>query len=401
MLPTPAGAVAYTTRGEGCPLVLIGGGSAMDSRQWDAARELLSERFLTITVDPRGIGRSENPAAAYSDADDLVAVLDHLGIEAALLAGGSAAGATVLEVALAHPERVIGGVAIAPFLAGFEPSPEMATRFRRFGTAVAAGGDAFVEVVQGDPHFLPAPERPEAREIAWRLIRESFARPAADSSLAREPDPPVIERLRDVVPPLLLASGVLDHSDISRRLDFLEAGLRGVQRVTIPAAGHTAAMENPDGFVDAVLPFLHGLGCRPWSPERAAARADLLELHRDVLRFHLEKDVDGWLARERDVQILGSRGQLIFPTKPQRRAQRQGYLGRTEFSVYRDLRPPVVRLADDLSLGWLLAEVEVEGVQQTADGEAPFSWQWAWVELFERSKESEWIWVGNVSNARP
>ncbi len=159
--------------------MLIGGGSAMDSRQWDAARELLAERFLTITIDPRGIGGSENPTANYSDADDMIAVLDHLGLEAALFAGGSAAGATVLEVALAHPERMIGGVTIAPFLAGFEPSPEMATRFKRFGAAAGAGGDAFVEVVRDDPHFLPAPKRPEAREIAWKLIRETFARTGA------------------------------------------------------------------------------------------------------------------------------------------------------------------------------------------------------------------------------
>ena len=34
ILSTPAGDIFYETRGEGCPLVLIGGGSAMDARQW-------------------------------------------------------------------------------------------------------------------------------------------------------------------------------------------------------------------------------------------------------------------------------------------------------------------------------------------------------------------------------
>lgn len=401
ILPTPAGDIAYEERGEGCPLVLLGGGSAMGARQWEGASDLLAERFRTILVDPRGIGRSESPEAPYTDADDLVAVLDHLDLPAALFAGGSAAGGTVLEMALAHPERVIGAVAVAPFLAGFEPSPEMEERMRQFSAAVRSGGDAFVARVRDDPHFLPAPERPEVRETAWQLIRETFARPAADASLARPPDPPVLDRLTDIVPPLLLVAGELDHPDIFRRLDTIEAALPGAQRVTVAEAGHTVAMENPSGFVAAALPFLHGLGCRVWSPERARARTELLRLHAEAIRFHLEHDVDGWLKRERPVQLVASRGQLLFPIASQRRAMREGYLGATEFSAYRDLVTPVVRLADDLSQGWLMAQVEVEGTQRTAEGEEAFRSVWAWVELFERGEDGSWLWVGNVSNAQP
>ena len=401
ILPTPAGELAYETRGEGCPLVLVGGGSAMDVRQWDGVRDLLAERFQTITIDPRGIGGSKNPRAPYSDADDLVAVLDHLDLPAAIFAGGSAAGGAVLEVALAHPDRMVGALAVAPVLTGFEPSPDMAVRMARFGEAFQAGGDAFVELVRDDPHFLPAPENAEVREVAWSLIRETFARPSADVSLARQPDRPVLDRLGEIVPPLLLAVGELDHPDIFRRLDAIEAALPSAQRVTVPAAGHTPAMENPRAFVDATLPFLHGIGCRPFSPERAAARADLLRLHAEVIRFHLEKDVDSSLEGERPVQIGASRGRLVFPTAGQRRARREGYLGATEFSAYRDLVPPVVRLADDLSQGWLMAQVEVEGVQRTDEGEQSFRWVWAWVELYERDGDGEWTRVGNVSNSLP
>ncbi len=401
VLSTPAGDIAYDTRGEGCPLVLVGGGSAMDARQWQGVRELLAERFMTISIDPRGIGRSENPENPYADADDLAAVLDHLGLPAALFAGGSSAGGAVLEVALAHPERVIGAVAVAPFLAGFEPSPAMAERMGRFSAAVQSGGEAFVALVRDDPHFLPAPDRPEVRETAWQLIRETFSRPAADASLAREPDPPVLNRLGEIVPPLLLVAGALDHPDIFRRLDTIQAALPGAQRVTVPAAGHTVAMENPRGFVDRVLPFLHGLGCRVWSPAKARARTELLEMHAEALRVHLEDDVDGWLKLEQPVQLVAGRGQLLFPTTAERRAMREGYLGRTEFSAYRDLAPPIVRLADDLSQGWLMAQVEVAGTQRTDAGEESFRSVWAWIELFERGEDGAWLWVGNVSNAQP
>ncbi len=51
--------------------------------------------------------------------------------------------------------------------------------------------------------------------------------------------------------------------------------------------------------------------------------------------------------------------------------------------------------------GWLMAQVEVAGTQQTADGEENFRSIWAWVELFERDEDGAWVWVGNVSNAQP
>ena len=186
-LSTPAGDLSYEVRGEGCPLVLVGGGSAMDARQWQPVADLLAERFQVISFDPRGIGGSQNPQAPYSDADDMATLLDHLEIPAAIFAGGSAAGGAVLETALAHPERVIGTLAVAPLLAGFPPSPEMAERMKTFSAAVQAGGDAFVETVRHDPHFLPAPERPEAREAAWPWIRETFARERGDATLAKDP----------------------------------------------------------------------------------------------------------------------------------------------------------------------------------------------------------------------
>ncbi len=393
--------IFYEVRGEGCPLVLVGGGSAMDARQWEPARDLLAEHFQTISVDPRGTGRSTNPDAPYADVDDLVAVLDELDLPAALFAGGSAAGGAVMELALAHPQRVIGVVAVAPFLAGFEPSPEMAARMQRFGTAVASGGDAFVALVRDDPHFLPAPKRPQAREAAWSLIRETFARPAADPSHARMPESPIVDRLGDFSPPLLLVVGELDHPDIFRRLDAVEAAIPATQRVLVPEAGHTVAMENPDEFFTAVLPFLHGLGCNVWPPAKLQARRDLLQMHADAIRFHLEHDVEGWLEREHPVQLVAGRGQIFFPTVEQRRSMRENYLDNTDFTAYRDLVTPVVRVADDLSQGWLMAQVEVAGKQRTEDGEEEFRSVWAWIELFERDGNGDWTWVGNVSNAQP
>ena len=47
------GSLYYETAGDGCPIVLVGGGSAMDSRQWDNQFDFLQEDFKVIRVDPR------------------------------------------------------------------------------------------------------------------------------------------------------------------------------------------------------------------------------------------------------------------------------------------------------------------------------------------------------------
>ena len=80
---------------------------------------------------------------------------------------------------------------------------------------------------------------------------------------------------------------------------------------------------------------------------------------------------------------------------------REGYLGATTFSSYRDLKEPVVTISDDGSLGWLIAEVEAIGIQESPSGQADSIHAiWAWIELYKKGPEG-WQMVGNVSNSRP
>ena len=60
----------------------------------------------------------------------------------------------------------------------------------------------------------------------------------------------------------------------------------------------------------------------------------------------------------------------------------------------------MIRVSVDGTLGWVIAEVEVKGVE-TANGEnTPFHDIWAWVELYEKVN-GQWKMVGNASNRRP
>ncbi|WP_107656055.1 alpha/beta fold hydrolase [Nocardia suismassiliense] len=102
--------LAYQIAGEGAPLFLLAG-QANNHHWWDGIREDFETRYRTVTLDWRGTGDSDKPDEPYSTAgfaDDVVAVLDDLGIERAAVYGTSMGGRVAQWLAARHPERVHG-----------------------------------------------------------------------------------------------------------------------------------------------------------------------------------------------------------------------------------------------------------------------------------------------------
>jgi len=92
------------------PLVLLHGfGSRLET--WVLVQDALAHDRRVIAFDHKGFGHSERSGGDYGPekhARDVVAVLDALGIERAVLAGHSYGGGVALRVALRHKERVAG-----------------------------------------------------------------------------------------------------------------------------------------------------------------------------------------------------------------------------------------------------------------------------------------------------
>jgi pimeloyl-ACP methyl ester carboxylesterase len=100
--------IAYQVRGDGPPLVLLSG-QANSHHWWDGIREDFEGVRSTVTVDYRGAGDSDKPDQPYSTegfAEDVVAVLDDLGIERADVYGTSMGGRVAQWLAARHPERI-------------------------------------------------------------------------------------------------------------------------------------------------------------------------------------------------------------------------------------------------------------------------------------------------------
>lgn len=99
----------YERKGSGAALVLLhGGGSTLDT-SFGRIAPLLARRREVIAVDLRGHGRSGDRPGDSSfaeDADEVVGLLDQLGIGRADLLGFSNGSTTALQVAIRHPARV-------------------------------------------------------------------------------------------------------------------------------------------------------------------------------------------------------------------------------------------------------------------------------------------------------
>ena len=103
----------YEVHGEGTPVMIINGFGGT-SENWESVSPLitdLSKHYKVIIQDNRGVGRStisDKKVTIKLMAEDKVALLDKLGVESSYFIGNSMGGMIAQEIALNHPERVLG-----------------------------------------------------------------------------------------------------------------------------------------------------------------------------------------------------------------------------------------------------------------------------------------------------
>jgi 3-oxoadipate enol-lactonase len=103
-------AVRWTAAGPaGAPVVVLSNSLGATRAMWDPQVPALAERYRVVTYDTRGHGESPAPAGPYSLddlVDDVVALLDEVGVERAHVAGLSLGGMTAMRLAAREPSRV-------------------------------------------------------------------------------------------------------------------------------------------------------------------------------------------------------------------------------------------------------------------------------------------------------
>ena len=112
--------------GQGAGIVLIPGGGG-DAAMYQEIVPLLAGRFTVITFDRRGNSRSPldepgGPIGVPEQADDVVSILDHCGIDRAFAFGNSSGAIITLELVARHAHRLLGAVAHEPPLVQVLPA---------------------------------------------------------------------------------------------------------------------------------------------------------------------------------------------------------------------------------------------------------------------------------------
>jgi pimeloyl-ACP methyl ester carboxylesterase len=243
------------------PVVLIHGHSA-DLRLWEPqVPALLGAGYRVVRYDVRGHGRSSVPPTGYSwehYVADLRALLDHLRVERAHLAGISMGGAIALQLALEEPGRVASLALLDSALPGFAYSPEFEDDVERLREAVRAEGSR----VALERHWLAHPifdgvrRRPKAFAALRRLVIDYPAADYLDEAEYVPPERPAIERLHEVRAPALVVVGERDLPDFRIIADILAENLPRARKLVVPDAGHLPSLERPEEVNPALLSFL-------------------------------------------------------------------------------------------------------------------------------------------------
>jgi len=124
----------YQVQGKGVPLVMIQG-FAGNNQAWFFQAPVFKKYYKVIIFDNRGIGRTEMSSEPYTIrtmAEDVIGLMDYLGIDKAHILGLSLGGMVAQEIAISYPERVrklVLGSTLAGSEGGSEVHPEMIKAF--------------------------------------------------------------------------------------------------------------------------------------------------------------------------------------------------------------------------------------------------------------------------------
>jgi 3-oxoadipate enol-lactonase len=258
VLARPGARLAYQVAGDGLAVVLIHG-FGLDMRMWDAQLSPLAARFRVLRYDCRGFGASGplDPAVPYAHVEDLVALLDHLGIEAAALVGLSFGGQLAAEAALAAPARVTRMALLSSVLDGVPWDKEswaglktVAAQVETHG--VLAGRQAWL----AHPLFAAALEQPAVASQLAAMVAGYPGQHWLGQDPHRRPGPPAFDALEDLRVPALVISGQRDVPGFREMSAVLAARIPGAEHHEVPDAGHMVNMEQPDIVTALLTQFL-------------------------------------------------------------------------------------------------------------------------------------------------
>jgi pimeloyl-ACP methyl ester carboxylesterase len=256
--PVPEGKLFFVKRGNGPPIVFLHG-FCLDHRMWESQMDYFSARFTCVAIDLRGFGKSSLPTDnLYAHYEDLVALLDFLGLDQPVILIGLSMGARVIaNFALTHPQKTravifidgaIDGYAFKDFDLGY-----IYTAGKELG--IAAANRLWLD----HPIFGPARENPVVFEQLTEEVMSYSGWHWLNKNPVKNLTPPAMEQLQKIDVPTLIMIGQLDIPDFKDLALKLKKQIDHAQYIEIAGAGHMSNMEKPDLVNDLLHQFLDQL----------------------------------------------------------------------------------------------------------------------------------------------
>jgi len=247
----------YEVVGDG-PLIAMTHGIGGSGEDFAPIVPGLAKRYRVLTWDVRGFGDSQRPPAGYAIARfaaDLAGLLDHVGVERAVIMGTSMGGTISQRFILDFPERTAAAVIMST---SSEVNDKGRQRwFEQADTIERDGMAAWVRAsrpAEQTDEFMAA--HPELREAEERRIRNNpdsavyaqVARAVADYNYTEE--------LKSVRVPTLVLVGSEDKQTPPGGSVIISRMIPGAELHIIPGYGHSLPREAPETVVDLVTSFL-------------------------------------------------------------------------------------------------------------------------------------------------
>jgi 3-oxoadipate enol-lactonase len=247
--------LSHDDQGSGPAVLLLHAGVA-DRRMWGPLANPLGHSFRVVRPDLRGFGGSALPSGPYCDADDLDALLTHLGIDQAAVVGSSYGGRVAMELATTHPGRVSSLVLVNPAYRGLEPTAAAQAVGQEEERLLEAGDvDGAVQLMVRT--WLGPDADDAARELLVTMQRHAYeVQLAADQA-----DPGPAPRRVEVDPgtiavPTTVVSGGRDLDHFQAVAEHLVGRIPGAEHVHLDWAGHLPPLERPDTVLALLLDVL-------------------------------------------------------------------------------------------------------------------------------------------------
>jgi 3-oxoadipate enol-lactonase len=246
----------HDVAGDGDAVVLVHS-TVCDRRMWNPQWETLAKSFRAVRCDLRGFGDTPLPPGPFSNAEDVLALVDRLGLERIVLVGASGGGRVALEVVSLRPTLVSRLVLMSTGLRDWDWSEQVQAFWaeeERLWNAGDLAGAAELNVQR----WLSPDAPDDVRDLVRTMQRHAFEVQHAAEEQEPAPGPETRPAALDpatIDAPTLLVCGLRDLPDFIGIAHMLAREIPHATLVELETA-HLPNLELPHVTTNLLLDFL-------------------------------------------------------------------------------------------------------------------------------------------------